>query len=956
MTVTVEKAIAVWITDKLQNIIDLYFGTDSTKGEILTRGIAVYEKRTFRTLLGYHAYKLLRERDKELQSFGRIHLFSVEIRRIITQVNIAINGWVQDWVVFTKNNPSVIISDITGKRSKVLLWIDMSEKVWQKIKLLVDELILTSKDKYAGYYIYPFGYNGDKEALQTLWPSLRFISSEEIKDEIILNIQDSTDEKIDMTLLSLYTEHAIDDLCDINNKVVTDKEKESRHNDIIKQKQQDFIDYVTQQVISDKGYFYGNLRENINTAATNGQLPSITDFTDFMLARAITEAYSNYFLSDDKGNVYDKTDLGKVIELNKKFIVDVIVPYYEHKLEEDDFTANADNTGVAFDYTIPSEEQISKVYDNLEQKAVEIANKLNKSPYSTFTPDDLTDWYKTIKDYSDELAEDVQVNSTFAEPLTEAATNLLGSVTSKTVNTVPLSQSNSNTQDQKIVNWKRYYPTYSSEDDSNLISNWKRYYNGDTDGPQAGEGTIINGTRYYPYEPTDYDTSYTGTRYYPLYDPDTSSNNKYANKNHNYYPYNVTESKKTSSWKRYVPDKGKVASDFLPTYRTFSGHDMVVTVQVPISSKFSITRVIGAFQTISYSIHNAKSPVRVLGDMNPRRYVFGPRMIAGSIVLTVFDRHWMRELFSTYVKIKNQTERYFLMDELPAMNITISCVNEYGHNAKLALYGVTIVNEGQIMSINDVYTENTYEFFALNVDYLDRVASTVAQKGSSKNANVPVENVHQETVPSLGEDGISETVPSLEEKGELSEAVQTLKEAPQVINNYGLDIKYDNAYRAVVDDYKAEKISQDKAASKLRDIENTEKKKRFAAWEKEIYNPKYAELLAYFKLKKSDIKNTDTLKKKLGDNYSTFIDILTLYEQTYQKMKENIFEEASARAITLGFEPIGITVSRNDSREESGVNEIRDHSDVVSFDFEDGEELPVVPGGPFSDNTEEVVT
>jgi hypothetical protein len=84
------------------------------------------------------------------------------------------------------------------------------------------------------------------------------------------------------------------------------------------------------------------------------------------------------------------------------------------------------------------------------------------------------------------------------------------------------------------------------------------------------------------------------------------------------------------------------------------------------------------------------------------------------------------------------------MDELPAFNITISCANEYGHNAKLALYGVTIVNEGQVMSINDVYTENTYQFFATNVEYLDRVEKTSKTSGKkTATTNLPVKSQTQ---------------------------------------------------------------------------------------------------------------------------------------------------------------------------------------------------------------------
>ena len=249
------------------------------------------------------------------------------------------------------------------------------------------------------------------------------------------------------------------------------------------------------------------------------------------------------------------------------------------------------------------------------------------------------------------------------------------------------------------------------------------------------------------------------------------------------------------------------------------------------------------------------------------------------------------------------------------------------------------------MSINDVYTENTYEFFALNVEYLDRVTSTVAQKGSNKNANVAVEDVQRETVPSLDEGGVSEEIESLEEEDELPEAVLSLKKAPEVIRNYGLSKKYDDTYRQIVEDYVNGKISKEKAAKKLTAAEDKEKKERLAAWEKEIYNPKYQDLLSYFKLKKSDIKNTSKLKNRLGDDYDTFVDLLTLYQQSYNEMKQNIWEEANARAATIGFEQIGLTVTGDDFRGESGVSEIQVEPKIVVFDYSnDEQELPIASG------------
>lgn len=177
-----------------------------------------------------------------------------------------------------------------------------------------------------------------------------------------------------------------------------------------------------------------------------------------------------------------------------------------------------------------------------------------------------------------------------------------------------------------------------------------------------------------------------------------------------------------------------VASNYTRTYTTFSGHDMVCTFEIPINGKI-ISAIVGSLQTISYSVHDEKTPVRGLGDMNVKGYVYGPRTIAGSLIFTVFNKHWAYDLMNQYSN-DNQLNAHFLVDELPPINITISIANEYGNGARIALYGVTFVNEGQVMSINDLYTENTFQYFATDIDYLTDTKRS-SYKQHNANSNLP---------------------------------------------------------------------------------------------------------------------------------------------------------------------------------------------------------------------------
>ena len=164
----------------------------------------------------------------------------------------------------------------------------------------------------------------------------------------------------------------------------------------------------------------------------------------------------------------------------------------------------------------------------------------------------------------------------------------------------------------------------------------------------------------------------------------------------------------------------------LKSYNSYSGCDMVATLQVSSYSGLkNNVYTLGSLQTISISTHQDKRPVRSLGNINAKEYTMGQRTIAGSLVFAVFDKHFADQMFKDSLESINQTETQkistiMLPDELPPFDITISYANEYGHTSRMALYGVRLINEGQVMSINDIYTENTYQFVATALEPLNK--------------------------------------------------------------------------------------------------------------------------------------------------------------------------------------------------------------------------------------------
>ena len=148
-------------------------------------------------------------------------------------------------------------------------------------------------------------------------------------------------------------------------------------------------------------------------------------------------------------------------------------------------------------------------------------------------------------------------------------------------------------------------------------------------------------------------------------------------------------------------------------YTSYAGVDIVATLVIPGQTE---PLEIGELQTISYSIHRENVPVRVLGRVGPRGFVKGPRTIAGSLIFTQFDKYFFYKLSSFQEHLKSNL--YALSDMLPPFDVTISFANESGSFSKLKIYGITIVDEGSTMSVDDLITEQTFTYMARGIQPL----------------------------------------------------------------------------------------------------------------------------------------------------------------------------------------------------------------------------------------------
>lgn len=142
-------------------------------------------------------------------------------------------------------------------------------------------------------------------------------------------------------------------------------------------------------------------------------------------------------------------------------------------------------------------------------------------------------------------------------------------------------------------------------------------------------------------------------------------------------------------------------------YQSYAGTDIVATILLPGDEK---PLTLGEIHTLSYSIHRENTPVRYLGHSNVCGFVKGPRTIAGHLVFTQFNQYvWYR---LEHFKSRLGRGLYPLADSLPPFDIVMSFQNESGSFSKMKIMGITIVDEGAAMSVDDLMIESDYTFMA----------------------------------------------------------------------------------------------------------------------------------------------------------------------------------------------------------------------------------------------------
>lgn len=135
--------------------------------------------------------------------------------------------------------------------------------------------------------------------------------------------------------------------------------------------------------------------------------------------------------------------------------------------------------------------------------------------------------------------------------------------------------------------------------------------------------------------------------------------------------------------------------------------------------------VLDSLQTLSYQVHADKRPVRSLGAKYPRGFTTGQRLVAGSMIFTLFKEHPLIPLMnllnqaqSDGLAPKDVDISSVIADQIPPLNLYIVGTNEMGNVAGMTLFGVEFLNDGGVLSVQDVLSEITISYVARDLDLI----------------------------------------------------------------------------------------------------------------------------------------------------------------------------------------------------------------------------------------------
>lgn len=170
-------------------------------------------------------------------------------------------------------------------------------------------------------------------------------------------------------------------------------------------------------------------------------------------------------------------------------------------------------------------------------------------------------------------------------------------------------------------------------------------------------------------------------------------------------------------------------------FSTVGGADTFIIFEFSYYDKDNVRKTstvyMGSIISLSYSMYRNKKSVFNLGQHVIDGFSIGERYVAGTMIKTMFMQDEFAGAISNLKKLISDDLRFndtysglltprqfsnLMADDLLACNIIILYSSEYtGDIVKEVIYDATFINNGQVMSINDIITETTISYVAKDV-------------------------------------------------------------------------------------------------------------------------------------------------------------------------------------------------------------------------------------------------
>lgn len=180
------------------------------------------------------------------------------------------------------------------------------------------------------------------------------------------------------------------------------------------------------------------------------------------------------------------------------------------------------------------------------------------------------------------------------------------------------------------------------------------------------------------------------------------------------------------------------------TFESMSGANTIIVLEFPTFEgsgyEGSVYVKMNSVTTLSWSVYRAKIPVTPIGENSVSGFALGNKTVAGHIIKTLTYADEFTSVVEYYSKLslKYKQDNYYenlgskqpisldsnykitqknfdslMKDDLLPFNIHAYSISEYtGKIVKDSIYGCTIINTGQVQSIENLITENTISFMA----------------------------------------------------------------------------------------------------------------------------------------------------------------------------------------------------------------------------------------------------